>query len=194
MRADSFITSPSCPVRTSPLPLAPPVFMAVASTNRTSPPAPVTARPVATPGVAVRAADSWKNFWRPSASRTTSRSIFTGVLTPARDAFAERGFLAGFFCCSASAAGPSLLALMGLPPFELPEVFSESAVASSAASAVCAEAMRVAVLRSTEASSRSSWRTPASWVYSAMIVRSTSSEISTSPSCRPLRSRCRGHR
>jgi hypothetical protein len=40
---------------------------------------PVTARPVATPGTAVRAADSWKNFWRPSASRTTSMSIFTGA-------------------------------------------------------------------------------------------------------------------
>ena len=33
---------------------------------------PVTARPVATPGTAVRSAASWKNFWRPSASRTTS--------------------------------------------------------------------------------------------------------------------------
>src|SRR5579863_9483614 len=56
--ADSFITSPSCPVSVSPgLP-----GIAVASTNSTSPPAPVTARPVATPGTAVRIADSWKNF------------------------------------------------------------------------------------------------------------------------------------
>ena len=49
MRADSFITSPSCPVRTSP----PLPFMRVASTKRTSPPVPVTASPVATPGTAV---------------------------------------------------------------------------------------------------------------------------------------------
>src|SRR5437763_13733779 len=80
MRADSFITSPSCPVRTRPLPLAEPDLMAVASMNSTSPPAIVTERPVATPGVAVRAADSWKNFWRPSASRTASTSIVTGLL------------------------------------------------------------------------------------------------------------------
>ena len=58
MRADSFITSPSCPVSTRLLPPDPPPFIAVASTNSTSPPAPVTASPVATPGVAVRAADS----------------------------------------------------------------------------------------------------------------------------------------
>ena len=36
--------------------------MAEASTNRTSPPVPVTARPVATPGTAVRSAASVKNF------------------------------------------------------------------------------------------------------------------------------------
>jgi len=47
MRADSFITSPSCPVRTS-SPCA--LSIEVASTKRTSPPVPVTARPVATPG------------------------------------------------------------------------------------------------------------------------------------------------
>ena len=51
----------------------------VASTNSTSPPVPVTARPVATPGTAVRSAASWKTFWRPSASRTSSRSIATGA-------------------------------------------------------------------------------------------------------------------
>ncbi len=51
--ADSFITSPSWPVRTS---LSP--FADVASTKRTSPPVPVTARPVATPGTAVRSAAS----------------------------------------------------------------------------------------------------------------------------------------
>src|SRR5829696_2580622 len=45
MRADSFITSPSWPVSTRPsLP-----FIEVASMKRTSPPAPVTDRPVATP-------------------------------------------------------------------------------------------------------------------------------------------------
>ena len=38
--------------------------------NRTSPPAPVTARPVATPGIAVRSAASWKKRCRPRASRT----------------------------------------------------------------------------------------------------------------------------
>ena len=55
-------------------------------------------------------------------------------------------------------------------------------------------AIFVAVLRSSVPSSRSRLRTPASRVYSAMIVRSTSSEISTSSSRRPLRSRWRGHR
>ncbi len=58
-------------------------LMAVASTNSTSPPVPVTARPVATPGTAVRTADSWKNFWRPSASRTASRSMLTGAVARA---------------------------------------------------------------------------------------------------------------
>jgi len=94
MRADSFITSPSCPVSTRPLPLEPPDFITVASMNSTSPPAPVTASPVATPGVAVRAADSWKNFWRPSASRTASRPIFTGVEIASGRACLPVGFLA----------------------------------------------------------------------------------------------------
>jgi len=40
---------------------------------------PVTARPVATPGVAVRAATSWKTFWRPSACRTAASSMTTGL-------------------------------------------------------------------------------------------------------------------
>ena len=44
----------------------------------TSPPVPVTARPVATPGTAVRSAASWKNFCRPSASRTAATSTVTG--------------------------------------------------------------------------------------------------------------------
>src|SRR5215470_9160739 len=51
------MTSPSWPVRVSP-PLVP--FMALASTKSTSPPVPVTARPVATPGTAVRAAAAEK--------------------------------------------------------------------------------------------------------------------------------------
>jgi hypothetical protein len=49
--------------------------MEVASMNRTSPPMPVTARPVATPGTAVRSAASKKNFWRPRYSRTSSTTI-----------------------------------------------------------------------------------------------------------------------
>ena len=71
MRADSFMTSPSWPVSTSP----PLPGIDAASTNRTSPPAPVTASPVATPGTAVRTAASWKTFGRPSASRTAASSI-----------------------------------------------------------------------------------------------------------------------
>jgi hypothetical protein len=53
--------------------------MAVASMNSTSPPVGVYASPVATPGTAVRSAASWKNFCRPSASRTASTSIATGA-------------------------------------------------------------------------------------------------------------------
>ena len=56
------------------------------------------------------------------------------------------------------------------------------------------EAIRVAVLRSTVPSSRSRLRTPASRVYSEMIVLNTSSEALTSSSRNPLRSRWRGHR
>ncbi len=44
--------------------------IAVASMKRTSPPVPVTARPVETPGIAVRSTDSWKKRWRPRASCT----------------------------------------------------------------------------------------------------------------------------
>ena len=50
----------------------------VASTKRTSPPAALTARPVATPGTAVRSAASRKNFCRPSASRTSATSTVDG--------------------------------------------------------------------------------------------------------------------
>ena len=64
---------------------------------------------------------------------------------------------------------------------------------STGASAV-PDAIRVAVLRSAVPSSRSSCRTPASRVYSLTIVFSTSSEIVTSSSSRPLRSTWRGHR
>ena len=59
--ADSFITSPSWPVSTScPLP-----FILVASMNRMSPPTGVQARPVATPGSAVRSATSEMYLLRP---------------------------------------------------------------------------------------------------------------------------------
>ena len=111
----------------------------VVSMNSTSPPAPVTESPVATPGTAVRSAASWKKRCLPSASRTASASIVTGA-----------------------SASP--------------------------------EAIRVAVLRSSLPSSRSSPRTPASRVYSVTICSSTSSAISTSSARRPLRSICRGHR
>ena len=56
------------------------------------------------------------------------------------------------------------------------------------------DAIRVAVLRSSLPSSRSSWRTPASRVYSETTVSSTSSEMATSSSRRPFRSRWRGQR
>ena len=52
----------------------------------------------------------------------------------------------------------------------------------------------VAVFRRSFPSSRSSWRTPASRVYSETISSSTGSEIETSSSSRPDRSRCRGQR
>src|SRR6478735_2586022 len=132
--ADSFMTSPSWPVRTRPSP-----GTAVASTKRTSPPVALTARPVATPGTAVRSAASRKNFWRPSASRTASTSSSTG-------------------------ASASLVTIF------------------------------VAVLRRIEPSSRSSWRTPASRVYSEITTSSTSSAMETSSSFSPARSRCRGQR
>ena len=165
--------------------------MAVASTKSTSPPAPVTASPVATPGVAVRAADSWKNFWRPSASRTASRSILTGNFTVAS--------------LAAPDPAPLACAFAGLAFFELPAALAEAAALSSASPAAVPpaaffwpsacpasgsdEAIRVAVLRRILPSSRSSWRTPASRVYSAITVRMTSSEIVTSSSRSPLRSR-----
>ncbi len=72
------MTSPSCPVSTRP----PLPAMDAASTKRTSPPAPVTASPVATPGTLVRAATYWWNFGRPSASVTPAVSITTGVGCP----------------------------------------------------------------------------------------------------------------
>ena len=51
--------------------------------NSTSPPMPVTASPVATPGVAVRSAASKKNFCRPRYSRTSAPSIVTGAVVSA---------------------------------------------------------------------------------------------------------------
>src|SRR5205807_652609 len=50
----------------------------VASTKSTSPPVPVTARPVATPGTEVRSATSLSNFGLPRNSRTWSASTRTG--------------------------------------------------------------------------------------------------------------------
>ena len=47
--------------------------------KRTSPPVPVTARPVETPGIAVRSTDSWKKRWRPRASCTASASMTIGA-------------------------------------------------------------------------------------------------------------------
>ena len=107
--------------------------------KRTSPPVPVTASPVATPGIAVRSTDSWKNFWRPRASTTSSVSMAIGA-----------------------SASP--------------------------------EAIRVASRRSSLPSSRSSWRTPASRVYSVITLRRIASEASTSSALSPLRSTWRGHR
>src|SRR5438034_903580 len=55
-------------------------------------------------------------------------------------------------------------------------------------------AMRVAVLRTRVPSSRSSWRTPASRVYSVITIRSTLSSVLTSSGRSPLRSTWRAHR
>src|SRR5665213_583289 len=72
--ADSRITSPSWPVMVRPS--GPSII--VASTESTSPPAPVTASPVATPGTEVRSADSKKNRGRPSQVLTSSSSTTSG--------------------------------------------------------------------------------------------------------------------
>ena len=56
--------------------------MAVASTNRMSPPTGVQARPVATPAVLVRAATSDSNLRAPRISRTAAASIVTCVAEP----------------------------------------------------------------------------------------------------------------
>ena len=66
--ADSFITSPSCPVTWS----LPSPGKAVASTNSTSPPTGVQASPVATPGSSVRCPTSGWKRGLPSSSRTTA--------------------------------------------------------------------------------------------------------------------------
>ncbi len=83
MRADSFMTSPSWPVTVrSDRPSSPSsTGRALASTNKTSPPAPVTAKPLATPGTDVRSvmSASWKRA-RPSRSGTVSASTTTGSL------------------------------------------------------------------------------------------------------------------
>ena len=80
--------------------------------NRTSPPAPVTERPVATPGTAVRSAASWKNRWRPSASRTASTSIWTGgVGRPRGDA--GRGLPQDLAELALEVADPGLAGVLG---------------------------------------------------------------------------------
>src|SRR5829696_1433716 len=69
--ADSFMTSPSCPVTCS----LPSPGKAVASTNSTSPPTGVLARPVATPGSFVRRFTSGWNRRLPSSSVTMAGRI-----------------------------------------------------------------------------------------------------------------------
>jgi len=53
---------------------------AVVSMNSTSPPMPVTAKPVATPGTLVRSGISSSTFTRPSHVRTSPESTSTGVV------------------------------------------------------------------------------------------------------------------
>ena len=83
----------------------------VASTKRTSPPVPVTARPVATPGTAVRSAASCQKRWRPRASRSCARSI--GSAAP------RRRRRSGWRSCGAAcrvrarAGGPRLAGVLG---------------------------------------------------------------------------------
>src|SRR6202521_5998299 len=78
-RADSFMTSPSCPVRVSePVPA-----IREASMNSTSPPAGVHARPMATPGSFVRSSiSSSRNLGAPSICTTTSGVISIDVSLP----------------------------------------------------------------------------------------------------------------
>ena len=75
--ADSFITSPSWPVRTA----SPSPSMRAVSTNNTSPPAPVTASPVAMPGRSIRSRVSSRGIGLPSTSSRSSTSIVTRAAT-----------------------------------------------------------------------------------------------------------------
>ena len=68
------MTSPSWPVRVRPGSPG----MALASTNKMSPPAPVTAKPAATPGVAVRSPSSSRSIDLPSHGSSSSSVITTG--------------------------------------------------------------------------------------------------------------------
>src|SRR5437667_408342 len=132
--ADSFITSPSCPVRViCPLP-----GIWIASMNMMSPPTGVHARPVATPTSGLRPATSLWTLGRPA---NFSR-FFAVILTVA--------------------ARPS--------------------TTSSAA------------LRSTPWISRSSWRTPASRVNSAMSRSSALSATAAFSPASPVSLSCRGSR
>ena len=74
----SFITSPSWPVRIS----LPSPGVRAASMKRMSPPTGVQARPVATPGLAVRMATSFSNRGAPRISTTSAGPISTFCTLP----------------------------------------------------------------------------------------------------------------
>ena len=83
--ADSFITSPSCPVLT----ICPVPANAVVSIKRISPPACVQASPVTTPGILCFSTLSWRAFLLPSSLGrssffiTTFSTSFSRILTAA---------------------------------------------------------------------------------------------------------------
>src|SRR3569833_339123 len=79
--ADSFITSPSCPVSIK----LPRPGTRVASMNRISPPTGVQARPVATPGMAVRIALSASKRGAPRIGAMSATSRSTRVAEHAAD-------------------------------------------------------------------------------------------------------------
>src|SRR6266704_269552 len=132
--ADSFITSPSCPVRV----ICPFPGIWIASMNMMSPPTGVHASPVATPTSGLRPATSlWTLGW---------------------PAYFSRFFV---------------------------EILADLARPSTTSSAA---------LRSTPWISRSSWRTPASRVYSAMSRSSAPSATPARSALSPVSFSCRGSR